>query len=172
MHNIHNCKIRASGEVRAKMAEKRCRLNACGRPASRIQNSEYKRSEMLQPRCALLFSLDGTSQQVSTKLWISPTHSREWQILLWGENVEVKMMGPCCAKICITDRWIFLITEPPIPLYELELVEGYIWPKHIGSSPILSWSHKKAATGKPWKSFQDVTKHPARPPAHGRRKEL
>jgi hypothetical protein len=45
MHNIHNCKIRASGEVRAKMAMKRCWLNACGRPASRIQNSEYKRSE-------------------------------------------------------------------------------------------------------------------------------
>ena len=56
MHNIHNCKIRASGEVRAKMAMKRCWLNACGRPASRIQNSEYKRSETLQPRYALLFS--------------------------------------------------------------------------------------------------------------------
>ena len=56
MHNIHNCKIRASGDVRAKMATKRCWLNASGRPASSIQIANTKGSEMLQPRYAPLFS--------------------------------------------------------------------------------------------------------------------
>ena len=138
---------------------------------------------MLQPTLCTAFLLDGSSQQISTKLEFPLTHSREWQILLWGENVEVKMMGPCCAKICITDgRNIpdYRATHPFVRARVgrgiVAVARGYIFGPSILEALLLSVAviRKLLRGNLGGRSGMSTfyTKHPAQPPARGRRKEF